>query len=174
MESQNESGRPAGFFQEAMEHNHCFGCGQANGQGLQIRSRWDEDDPALAVCEFVPSPHHSAYPFDVLNGGIIAVVIDCHAVCSSIADAYRHEGREIGEGELIVFATGTLRVTYSAPTPLNGPVKLVGRVTDRGERRTTVEVTVLDQAGEPTATAEVVSVRVPAKWAGPAGVFSER
>ncbi len=69
MESRDAGLRSPRSFQDAVEHNHCLGCGQDNGQGLQIRSRWDEDDSTLAVCEFTPLPHHSAYPLDVLNWG---------------------------------------------------------------------------------------------------------
>ncbi len=74
-------------------------------------------------------------------------------------DEARSASREVGEGEPIMYATGGLRVSYLKPTPLNGPVTMVTRLADAGERRTTVEVAVHDQAGEPMATAEVVSVR---------------
>jgi hypothetical protein len=92
------------FFQQALSYNHCFGCGQDNEQGLRILSRWDDDDPELSVCDFEPQPHHSAYPVDVVYGGLIAGLIDCHSICTSIADGYRRAGRPIGDGDIIMYA----------------------------------------------------------------------
>ncbi|MEM1082311.1 MAG: PaaI family thioesterase, partial [Pseudomonadota bacterium] len=45
--------------------NACFGCGQANAQGLRIRSYPVGD---RVVCDWTPQPHHEAFP-GVLNGG---------------------------------------------------------------------------------------------------------
>ncbi len=86
------------YFQDGLHGNHCYGCGAWNEKGLRIKSYWDGDE---AVCVFEPEPHHAAMPPDVMNGGTIASVIDCHGVCSAIADAYKTEGREVGEGEKI-------------------------------------------------------------------------
>ncbi len=161
------------YFQEAMLHNHCFGCGKDNGQGLHIRSRWDDEDPELAICEFEPLPHHSSYPVDVVNGGIIAAVIDCHSICTSIAHAYRRAGREIGEGQTILFATASLEVSYRKPTPISGPLRVVGRIAEAEGRRTRIESTVFDHAGVKTADGKVMAVQVPSAWADPGGLFAE-
>ena len=154
-----------------MAHNHCYGCGQVNAQGFHIRSRWDEEDPELSVCEFEPMPHYSAYPLDVVNGGIIATVIDCHSIGTSIADAYRRAGLAIGEGEAILYATGSLQVSYDKPTPISGPIRLVGRVVEAGDRTTKVRSTVYDHKGLRTASGEVAAVLVPSAWANPEGLF---
>ena len=45
-----------------------------------------------AVSTFTPQPFHMAGPTNVLNGGIIGTVIDCHCICTAFADAYRREG----------------------------------------------------------------------------------
>ena len=71
---------------------------------------------------FEPEPHHCAMPPDVMNGGILAALIDCHSVCTSIAEAYHREGREVGEGPKIWYATGSLQVNYRLPTPIDGPL----------------------------------------------------
>ena len=70
---------------------------------------WDGNE---TVCIFTPQAHHAAMPPDVMNGGTISALIDCHCVCSSIADAYRYEDREIGEGELIWYATASLSIQF--------------------------------------------------------------
>ena len=77
------------YIQDGLHGNHCYGCGAWNDKGLQIKSYWDGD---VSVCVFQPEPHHAAMPPDVMNGGTIASIIDCHCVCSAMADAYRTEG----------------------------------------------------------------------------------
>ena len=161
----------AQYFQEGMQHNYCFGCGKEDGRGLQVRSRWDEDDSELAICEFEPGPHHSAYAHDVVYGGLIAGVIDCHSICTAIADAYRRSGRAIGEGEIIVYATGSLQVEYKKPTPISRPFRVEARVAESHERRSRVETVVYDQEGEATAEGVVMAISVPSSWADPSGLF---
>src|SRR4029077_14983111 len=98
-----------------------WGCGADNPAGLRLKSRWSEDDPEVAIATFRPRAEHMAGPRPVLNGGIIATILDCHSVCACVADAYRHGGRAIGRGETIWFATGSLPVTSPAPAPLAPP-----------------------------------------------------
>src|SRR5690242_4201687 len=86
-------------FQDLMPFNHCWGCGADNPAGLQLKSTWSADEPGVAIATFRPRAEHMAGPRHVLNGGIIATLLDCHGVCTSVADAYRHEGRSIGHGE---------------------------------------------------------------------------
>ena len=107
-------------FQDRMPGNHCFGCGPGNEEGLRIKSHWAGE--RQSVCRYRPLPHQAAGPRGYLNGGIIATLIDCHGVCTAIADAYRREGREIGEGELIWYVTGSLQVDYRRPTPIDREV----------------------------------------------------
>lgn len=162
------------FFQSLMRDNHCFGCGESNPQGLGIRSSWDPAESSASICEFTPAAHHSAYPPDVVNGGVIASVIDCHAICTAIADAYRRAGREIGdEGEPILYATGSLQVSYKAPARLHG--KLVARavIVEAGDRRTDLKVTVTDSSGQITAEGAVTAVQVPGAWANRSGIFKD-
>ena len=106
------------YFQPKMTGNHCFGCGAWNENGLRIMSYWDGED---SVCVFDPKTHHAAMPPDVMNGGIIAAVIDCHSVCTAIADAYRRVGREIGEGPVLWYATGSSARQLPQAHPRCGP-----------------------------------------------------
>ncbi|MCH8102808.1 MAG: PaaI family thioesterase [Chloroflexi bacterium] len=162
------------FFQSSMRHNHCFGCGEDNPAGLGVRSSWDPDDPSAAICNFTPAAHHSAYPPDAVNGGVIASVIDCHAICTAMADAYRRAGREIGDdGEVILYATGTLQVKYMAPTRLHGTLLARARIIEVDDRRTKLEVTVADSSGQVTAEGTVTAVRVPGAWANSSGIFKD-
>jgi hypothetical protein len=61
-------------FQDQIPANFCYGCGPGNPVGLHIRSIWAGDE---ALCVFQPAPYHAAGPRHILNGGIIATLIDC-------------------------------------------------------------------------------------------------
>lgn len=146
--------------QDRIPHNHCWGCGTLNPRGLQIKSYWDGEE---TVCRFQPSPDHMAGPTHVVNGGIIAAVIDCHTVCTAIADAYRVAGLPLGAGPERWCVTASLKIDYLAPTPIEGPMELRARVREVKGRKRIVDCTV--QAGGRTcARAEVIAVEVPPAW----------
>jgi hypothetical protein len=60
--------------------------------------------PAL----WTPCPERAAGPRHLVNGGIIATLLDCHGVCTALADAYRREGREVGTDPEIWYATTSI------------------------------------------------------------------
>ena len=138
---------------------YCYGCGADNEQGLNIKSYWEGDE---GVCRWKPKPHHSSGPPGSLNGGVAATLIDCHSVYTAVATAYRLEGREMGEGEDIDYATVKLTVTYLRPTPMDTTLELRSRMVKKGNRSITVE-TVLAAEGEECVRGEVVAVRMTPK-----------
>jgi acyl-coenzyme A thioesterase PaaI-like protein len=149
-------------FQDNIPGNYCWGCGNINEHGLQIKSYWSDDE---AVCTWQPKPYHAAGPTHVLNGGIIATVIDCHSVCTAIAAAYRAEGREIGTEPLIWYVTKSLQVTYLRPTPLDQPITLRARIKETNEKVTILTCSLFEKGkGEECARGEVVAVRVANAW----------
>jgi acyl-coenzyme A thioesterase PaaI-like protein len=148
-------------FQDLLPDNHCYGCGPHNAQGLRLRSHWTGEREAR--CVFTPAPHHCAGPSKYLNGGIIATVIDCHAICTAIAWAYRRAGREIGTGENINFVTGGLNIRYRAPAAIDAPVTVDARIAETGERKIVVDCT-LASRGIVCAEAQAVAVRVGSNW----------
>jgi acyl-coenzyme A thioesterase PaaI-like protein len=156
------------YFQDRLTGNRCFGCGAWNEKGLRIHSYWDGDE---SVCRFEPQPYHSAMPPDIMNGGILAALIDCHSVCTAIADAYRREGREVGEGKVIWYATGSLQVNYRKPTPLGGPVTVRSRITLVSSRKTFLDASLYSHEGVLTVDGKVLAVRVPEEWADPRGLL---
>ncbi|WP_444888867.1 PaaI family thioesterase [Microbulbifer sp. JMSA008] len=147
--------------QDQIQGNHCFGCGPDNDQGLRIKSYWVEPDKSR--CLFTPSPYHNAGPAQYLNGGIIATVIDCHTVCTAIADGYLQAGRKIGSGDKIWFATGKLDIKYLAPAAIDLPVLLEATIVERGPKKTILHCE-LSSDGRLCAKANVVAVRVPDEW----------
>ena len=147
-------------FQDLMKGHHCFGCGTLNEKGLHIKSYWSGDE---SICSWQPASHHMAGPTQVLNGGIIATIIDCHCVCTAIAAAYRKEGREIGSDPKLLYVTGSLNLKYLRPTPIKDEVLLRAHLRAVDEKRTTLTCSLFANQKE-TVQAEVVAMKVPADW----------
>jgi acyl-coenzyme A thioesterase PaaI-like protein len=143
--------------QDQLEGNLCFGCGPSNPNGLRIKSYYRDSE---GLCTFQPKPEHSAGPRHVLNGGILATVIDCHGVCTAIAAAYEAENRPIGSDPPLWYVTGSLSVDYFLPTPIAEPLVLRARVREVKGRKSTVEVEA--KSGDKlVAEATVLAIRVP-------------
>lgn len=135
---------------------HCYGCGRLNPHGLQLKTRWDGDE---TVARFTPRPEHVAIP-GFVYGGLIASLIDCHAMGTAAAAAERAAGRGIGEGSAPRFVTASLAVEYLKPTPLGPELEIRARAVETGERKVVVRATV-SAGGVVTAKGEVVAVRLP-------------
>jgi len=109
----------------------CFGCGPANERGLRIRSF--EGEGGL-VAEFVPEPHHEAFP-GMLNGGILGALLDCHGNWTA-AIAQMH-ARGLDAPPCCV--TAEFAIGLKRPTPSDAPVRLVARVVEQSGDRALVE-----------------------------------
>ncbi len=141
--------------QDRMHLKTCFGCGAENPNGLQLKTHWTGEE---GVGTYHPKPHMIAAP-GVINGGIIATLIDCHCVCTAMAWLYAQEGREFGSEPGIWCVTASLLVEYKRPTPADKPIELRARVTGAENGRVTVACT-LHADGKERATGTVVAVRV--------------
>lgn len=142
---------------------HCYGCGRLNLDGLHVRTTWDGD---VTVARFTPRPEHVAVP-GFVYGGLIAALIDCHAMGTAAAFVERAAGREIGDSPAPRFVTASLHVDYLKPTP-HGPVlELRARASEIGSRRVTVAVE-LSAGGVLTARGTVVAVAIPGTMRAPA------
>ena len=137
---------------------HCFGCGALNEHGLQIKSFVDGD---AVICRWRPAPFHIGYP-GYVYGGTIASVIDCHSIWTAMADHCREFGHDIKDGPPpFAVVTGKLTVSYLKPMAIDQDMELRARVTQRSDRKAIVACSVF-QRGQECASAEVVTVRVPA------------
>ncbi len=134
--------------------NQCWGCGRDNDQGFRIKSYWEGEE---AVCRFQPQEFHMAAP-GILNGGVIATIIDCHSTFTAIAAAYRVERREIGTEPIIAYATASLTINYLHPTPIE-PVILRAKVKEMETKRTTVNCS-LYVGGNECVQGTIVAIRV--------------
>ncbi len=136
---------------------HCYGCGRLNPSGLQLKTRWEGEQ---TVARFTPRPEHVAIP-GFVYGGLIASLIDCHAMGTAAAAVERAAGREIGDGPAPRFVTGSLKVDYLKPTPLGPVLEVRARAVEVSARKVRVEAT-LSAGGVVTAKGDVVAVRLPA------------
>lgn len=143
-------------FQDLGSVSHCYGCGADNEKGLRIKSHWDGDE---AVCTWKAQPHHCGGSRDIVNGGIIASLIDCHSLNLAIALAYKDEGRPIGSPLKISYVTGDLNVSYLRPTPLHKPLHLRAKIIKVEGRKVWVSCT-LSAEGQVCATGEVLGIRI--------------
>jgi acyl-coenzyme A thioesterase PaaI-like protein len=141
---------------------HCFGCGRHNAVGHQLKSFVDGEE---VVAHFLPGPHHISVP-GFVYGGLLASLVDCHAMATAAAAAELAAGRQIGEGPAPRYVTASLHVEYLKPTPLGPELEIRSRVRERSERKAIVIVTVT-AAGVPTVRGEVIAVRMPGSMGSP-------
>jgi acyl-coenzyme A thioesterase PaaI-like protein len=135
---------------------HCYGCGRLNAHGLHVKTRWDGED---TVARFTPRPEHTAMPGWVY-GGLLASLVDCHAMGTASAAALRAMGKNVGEAPSPRYVTAQLNVSYLKPTPLGPELELRARIVERSDRKTAVAVTV-SANGVVTVKADVVAVPIP-------------
>ncbi|MCK9798184.1 PaaI family thioesterase [Pseudomonas sp. MAFF 302030] len=135
----------------------CYGCGGNNPHGLHIKSRWLEDGVHL-VAEHLPDAQYCGWP-DLVYGGLIAMLVDCHSNWTAMAYHYRAEQRAPGSLPRIDCVTGNLGIKFIKPTPMGVPLTLRARVEGEVGRKSRVICEVY--AGEVlTAVGDSVFVRV--------------
>ncbi|HET8845048.1 MAG TPA: PaaI family thioesterase [Ktedonobacteraceae bacterium] len=143
--------------------SHCWGCGAHNPKGLHIKSSWAENGEET-ICTWQPQAYYTAAWPDILSGGIIASLIDCHSVCTAMMVAHRAEGVAWSSEPSIIYITASLQVQYLKPTPLISPITLRAHVTEQTARKMIVQCS-LSAQGEECARGEVVAVRYPSQSA---------
>ncbi len=143
------------YFQDHMPENICFGCGTQHDEGLQIKSYWEGDE---SVCHWSSEKKYQGWP-NLLNGGILATIADCHCMGTAMAHAYKSEKRSLDSEPVYRYATGTLTIKYLKPTPNNKPIELRAAVTEVKNRKITLTCKVIVD-GIITAEADVIAIRV--------------
>ncbi|HVZ82567.1 MAG TPA: PaaI family thioesterase [Terracidiphilus sp.] len=124
--------------------NHCFGCGQANPNGLHLEFFLAED--GSVVCPATISNPYEGPP-GYVHGGIIATLLD-----EAMSKAVRAQG--------LIAMTRHLEVDYRLPVPSCAPIRIEGRVV-RGEgRKHWAEAQILDADGRALARGEGLFIEV--------------
>lgn len=120
------------------DYSHCYGCGGLNENGLQIKSYWEKDE---CICTFLPDKRYSGGKKDILYGGLIASLIDCHGAATAAGAQARELGITLEKGKIPRFVTASLKVDYIAPTPVETKLELRGVVKELKGRKVTVAIT---------------------------------
>jgi len=139
------------------DFSHCSGCGRLNAHGHQFKTRRDGDE---TVTHFTPEPHELSVP-GFVYGGLIGALIDCHAMATASAAALEAAGQEVGAAPSPRFVTASLKVDFLKPTPIGVVLEARGRIKERGDRKSVVEVEVWAD-GAITARGLVIAVPMPA------------
>lgn len=126
----------------------CFGCGQANPEGLQIRSFVDGEH---LVADWTPGPHHEAFP-GILNGGIIGTLLDCQSNWTAMHALMERDG------EFAEAVTAEYKIRLLRPTPSDQPLQLRSWPTEVSGRKVHVSAT-LTSNGEVCAESTGLFVR---------------
>lgn len=149
--------QPEAFQDIAMPEGVCYGCGPANPDGLHIKSYWSEDG-SFVIAQYQPALKYTGWK-NLLYGGTIASLIDCHSNWTAMAFMYRAEGREVGTLPIIHCVTGTLNIKYLKPTPITATVQLKSWVEGEITRKARV-ICEFTANGELTAQGDSIFVRV--------------
>lgn len=139
------------------DYSHCHGCGRLNEHGLHVKSEWQEGE---CVARFIPAPYHLAIP-GFVYGGLIASLVDCHAMATAAAASMVAAGEVPGRDQTRRFVTASLNVDYLKPTPIGVELVLRARAQEVGARKVVVTVSVTAD-GEERARGHVIAVQLPA------------
>lgn len=149
-----------GLQQRYSPESTCFGCGPANEHGLRIAS-FEVDiatdptaHPGELVADWQPLPHHAAFD-DVLNGGIIGTLLDCHSNWAAAIHLMHETGAKGPPG----CVTAEMTVRFRRPTPVSAPVQLHAWPVSTDGQRVVVDAEVLS-GGIVTATCHATFVAV--------------
>jgi len=124
----------------------CFGCGPANSEGLHVRSFPDPGREGGLVATWTPEAHHHAFG-DVLQGGIVGTIMDCHANWAAALAIMRARGDERPPATV----TADYEVRLLAPTPMDRPLTLRSWPVEAAGRRATSEAHIETADGTVTA-----------------------
>jgi uncharacterized protein (TIGR00369 family) len=119
----------------------CFVCGNINDSGLHAKFYETEDNELVAVIS--PSEQHQGYP-GRMHGGLAATILD-ETMARSISN---------GKNEQIWGVTLELKTKFRKPVPLGQELKIVGRVTNEGNRSFEGTAEIILPNGEVAVSAE--------------------
>ncbi|MBI9067531.1 MAG: PaaI family thioesterase [Salinivirgaceae bacterium] len=134
----------------------CYGCGRLNHKGHQIKTRWDGEE---TLSTYTPKPEHTAIP-GFVYGGMLASLIDCHGTGSAALAFAKENNIELTEFNAPRFVTGSLKVNYLKPTPINCELQIRGKIKEVKARKIITEIELIAK-GEVCVSGEVLAVLIP-------------
>lgn len=124
--------------------NRCFGCGEANPNGLQLEFLLAPDGTVVCPANIpVAFEGHPGY----LHGGIIATLLD-----ETMSKAVRARG--------LTAMTRHLEIDYKRPVPSATPVRMEGHIVRSEGRKHWVEAHILDHEGKALAQGHGLFIEV--------------
>ncbi|KKR46965.1 MAG: hypothetical protein UT82_C0005G0026 [Parcubacteria group bacterium GW2011_GWB1_40_14] len=97
---------------------------------------------------------------NVLQGGIIATLIDCHSIWTAIAYDYRDENRSFGTEPMPGYVTGTFNeIRLMRPTPLDAKIVLCARVINKLRKKAIIHCELFAD-GVLCAKGEITAIRL--------------
>ncbi len=134
----------------------CYGCGRLNHHGYQIKTMWDGNE---TLSTYKPKPEHTAIP-GFVYGGLLASLIDCHGTGSAALAYAKEYNLELKEFNAPRFVTGSLKVNYLKPTPINVELQIRGTIIEIKPRKIITEIELIANS-EVCVTGEVLAVLIP-------------
>lgn len=125
----------------------CYGCGPKNDKGLHLQSFVENADTLTAV--WMPKPEYQAFP-NVLCGGVIGTLLDCHCNWTATWFLMQHNKTEIAPHTV----TAEYKIKLLRPTPIDEPIHLIGRLKSIDNDRTATTTGELISHGKVCATCE--------------------
>jgi len=126
---------------------NCFACGLHNPIGLKLEFFESGPDEVCAI--FQPSPDYEGFP-GVLHGGVVAALLD--EIGGRAAMIGNHDHFRM---------TAKLEVRYRAPTPIDRPLTVRGRLVTKRGRLAIAHAEVCVPDGTVTADAGVTLADIP-------------
>ncbi len=121
----------------------CYGCGPANPAGLQLRSFPAGDDVVADI--LIPAVYENGY--GIANGGVVTMLLDCHTGAVLVNDLRGYDWAEHPP-----FLTYHLDVSLKRRTPVDAPLRIVGRLVERRSTELVVGAEIIDGDGKTTAS----------------------
>lgn len=117
-------------------NHHCFGCGEQNPQGLQLKFRQDGD---VTYAMFTPGETHQGYP-GIIHGGITSALLDEVMSYGILAQG-------------VLAMTVRLEVRFKKKIPLNQEARAEGWIKAHNKRLYDTEGRILLEDGTVAAEA---------------------
>ncbi|HVA38508.1 MAG TPA: PaaI family thioesterase [Candidatus Dormibacteraeota bacterium] len=117
--------------QPPVDDGNCFACGVHNPTGLHVRFEPEGEDGVRAG---VSIPAQFQGWKGIVHGGIVMTLLD---------EAMAHAAARTGAAGV----TASVNVRFRAPSPVDAPLELRGRVVELRRSVLTVEATLADGAG---------------------------
>jgi uncharacterized protein (TIGR00369 family) len=124
--------------------NRCFGCGQANPNGLHLEFLLAADGSVVSLATI---PDTFEGPPGCVHGGVIATLLD-----EAMSKAVRAQG--------LIAMTRKLDVEYLRPVPSGAPIRMEGKILSSEGRKHWVHARILNAHGSELALGKGLFIEV--------------